>query len=94
MSGTCIPCRKKHGGYTIIEQCACVIQQGEVAMKFFLFLALCVIALVAAGTSLVQDKNLFSNSDVMSEIHTMWVPFLFAFIIVGFGTIVLRRLNK
>lgn len=66
-------------------------------MKNSIAMSLCAFLLLSVGASLAQQNNIDSNnlwSSLIMGIDAIWMPFLFAYFIVGFGTWTLQRLYR
>lgn len=66
-------------------------------MKNLIVLSLCAFFLVSTGATLLQHEDVTRNnlwSSWMLGINMIWLPFLFAYLIVGFGAWTLQRLYR
>ena len=66
-------------------------------MKTFIALSVCAFLLLSTGATLVQHQEVARDSlwsSWMLGISTIWLPFLFAYFIVGFGAWTLQRLYR
>ncbi len=66
-------------------------------MKIFLFVAASVLALVVAGVSLAQNTDTAQTllwSSWIDDISSLWIPFIFALVIVGLGTLAFQRIRQ
>ena len=66
-------------------------------MKTLIALSFCAFFLISTGATLLQHQDVARNSlwsSWMLGIGTIWLPFLFAYLIVGFGAWTLQRLYR
>ena len=66
-------------------------------MKIFIFIAASALALIAAGVGLTQNPDAPDAAfwpNWIADVGTLGIPLLFAFVIVGFGTVAFQRIGQ
>lgn len=66
-------------------------------MNIFLFVAASALSLIAAGASLVQNADTTQAMFLpswMEGIDTLWIPFIFAMVIVGFAALAFQQIKR
>ncbi|MDO8176713.1 MAG: hypothetical protein Q7T62_00560 [Undibacterium sp.] len=66
-------------------------------IKIFIFIAASALALIAAGVGLTQNPTAPHAAvwpDWIANAGALWIPLLFAFVIVGFGTVAFQRIGQ